>query len=110
MSADNILVILHNRGKIRVYDVNFSWVSSLEEWAFPVTREASQTITNLIVNSTHEHELHKCDTESQAAGFCTRYQRENLVEYDHCSIIPQATADEIKTAKIKKKKKAQRSS
>lgn len=106
MSADNILVILHNRGKVRVYDVNFSHISSFDEWTFPMTRENSAVIKNHIVNSKYERELHTCDTIGQAEGFCTRYQREEIVEYGFCSIEPQPTADEIQKAKIKKKKKA----
>lgn len=105
MSADNILVILHHRGKVRVFDVNFSGISSRDEWNFPITREASQTLTAAIVNNPYEREVHSCDTEAQAEGFCSRFQRENVVEYGFSSIIPKPSADEILTAKRKKKKK-----
>lgn len=104
MSADNVLIILQHEEKVRVYDVNFSWISGFEEWSFPMDQEKSQFFTNLIVKSPHEYEVHKCETENQAIGFCKRYIRENLVEYDYCSIIPEQVAGEIQKAKIKKKK------
>lgn len=104
MSSDNILIILHNRGKVRVYDVNFSQISSFPEWDFPMTRENSEVIKNHIVNSKYELEIHKCETESQAEGFCARYEREQIVEYGFSSIIAKPLAAEIQKAHIKKKK------
>jgi hypothetical protein len=103
MSADNILIITQHQGKVRVYDVNFSDISSHSAWGFPVTSEKSEELTKYIVASDYD-EIHKCDTVSQAEGFCTRYQRTNVVEYDHSSIVPEEKAKEIKKTKINKKK------
>ncbi len=87
MSADNILVILHNKNKIRVYDVNFSDISSHDDWNFPMTPEKSKRLTDYIVSKPYYYEVHKCNTVLQAKGFCNRYARQHLVEYDSTSIV-----------------------
>ncbi len=87
MSADNILIILQHKGKVRVHDVNFSDISSHEDWNFPVTLEKSKRLTDYILNSKYYFEVHKCNTVDQAIGFCKRYARGHIVEYGHTSII-----------------------
>lgn len=112
MSADNILIILQHDDKIRVYDVNFSDISSHQSktdpdttsWDFPMTAENSEDLTNYIVNESHYREIHKCNTVGEAEGFCKRYERSNLVEYGYGSIIPEDTAISILKANVKKKK------
>lgn len=104
VSADNILIILQARDKVRVYDVNFSWISGFEEWSFPITESAGEFLTKLIVDSPHEIEVHKCETVNQAEGFCIRYQRENLVEYGFSSIVPKEQAEVLQRQRVKNKK------
>lgn len=109
MSADNILIILHHRGKVRVHDVNFSDISSHEDWGFPVTPEKSHRLASYILGVPHYVELHKCDTVAQAEGFCRRYMRTPnvIVEYDFGSIVcfPDGSTEVAKSKKGKAPKK-----
>lgn len=89
MSADNILIIAEVNDKIRVYDVNFSDISSQDAWVYGnMTPADTDALVKFILdNPYYKRELHKCNTVSQAEGFCNRYQRENIVEYGYTSIV-----------------------
>lgn len=96
MSADNILVVIQHDASIRVFDINFSDISSHSQWCVK-TPEAVAEITAYIANHYSRSEIWKSGpmpaTEvkghqrwlrvmmQKAEGKCQSYCRNNIVEY-----------------------------
>lgn len=103
MSADNILTIIEHDGKIRVFDINFSDISSHDDWCIG-TDEAKASISSYIVKNYSKYQVWESDTlpaegtkgrkkwatqaMQRAEGFCKTYCRNNIVEYDW-EVIPE---------------------
>ena len=105
MSADNILIILEHEGKVRVHDVNFSDISSHDLWYSPLTPEQTAGLTKYVLDSQY-HDVHQCDTVDQAIGFCNRYMRSNVVEYDYtCLIKVDEERKQVDRKKVREQKK-----
>ena len=87
MSADNILIILEHKGKVRVFDVNFSGISSHESWSFPLTVAKYEALRDEIVKHDYNWEIWSSKSESQAEQACRNHQRNHIVEYGFQNII-----------------------
>jgi hypothetical protein len=87
MSADNILLIVEHKGKIRVYDVNFSGISSHEAWDFPLTVARYEALRDSIVNASYNLEVWSGKSEAAAINACRKEARKRIVEYGHTNLI-----------------------
>ena len=89
MSADNILLVLQDGEKVVVYDVNFSDVSSREDWVFPVTPATAEALLTYCKTSSGCFKEWEGRSVKGAENFCLRHARQRVVEYGHTLCIPE---------------------
>ena len=103
MSADNILTVIEHGNKIRVFDINFSDISSHDDWCIG-TPEAKASIADYITKHYAPYQVWESDilpaegtkgrkkwltqAMQRAEGFCNRYCNTNTVEYGW-EVIPE---------------------
>ena len=87
MSADNILLIVEHKGKVRVYDVNFSDISSHEAWEFPLNVARYEALRDYIVGKDYNWEVWSGNSEKAAENACRAQMRSRIVEYDFTNLI-----------------------
>lgn len=88
MSADNILIILKKGDQFQVHDVNFSDISSHENWNFPITQEGCAKLTKYIYDNRYYSQVeYSGKSLIEAISFCEREARKRVIEYGHEVIV-----------------------
>jgi hypothetical protein len=87
MSADNILLIVEHMGKVRVFDVNFSDISSHDAWEYPLTIARYEALRDYIVANQHNWEVWSGKAAEAAENACRRHMRSSIVEYGFTNLI-----------------------
>lgn len=88
MSADNILLILKDGDKISVYDVNFSDVSSRDDWQGSMTAENAASLLAYCKSGRGPFHVWTGKSIKAAENECRRIARQEVVEYGHVICIP----------------------
>lgn len=85
MSADNILIIIKKGEVVSIYNVNFSGISSHDDW-YPRTAEQRAVIIDYVEKQCARWVIHKAKSVKEAEQWCVGYARREVVEYGHTYI------------------------